>query len=240
MEQVEQVPVEHRSWWRSVLNFPLVTLVLAVLIYIVAMAVALLFAQKVLPPIPGFTQGMKGELVAIPVLILVYKFAISRLGEFKRDDLRGTRAGRDVSLGLGLGVLIFVVSVAIAALLGVYRIVGQGDTSGLLPALLSAALFPAFNEEILFRGILFRWIEEFGGSWAALIITSAFFGAAHLFNPNASGIAAFGIALEAGLLLGAAYMLTRTFEFHSIPASQSRMTSCTSRLRLACTSRRWR
>ena len=74
----------------------------------------------------------------------------------------------------------------------------------------SAALFPAFNEEILFRGVLFRWIEEFGGSWAALLITSIFFGAAHLFNPNASPIAAFGIALEAGLLLGAAYMLTRS------------------------------
>jgi membrane protease YdiL (CAAX protease family) len=210
MEQVDQVPVRHRSRWRSFVNFPLVTLLLAVLIYIVAMAAALLFAQKVLPPITGLTQQMKAELVAIPLLILVYKFVISRLGEHKRDDLRGQGAAREVSLGVGLGVLIFVISVAIAALLGIYRIVGQGDTSGLLPALLSAALFPAFNEEILFRGILFRWIEEFGGSWAALIVTSVFFGAAHLFNPNASPIAAFGIALEAGLLLGAAYMLTRS------------------------------
>jgi hypothetical protein len=68
---------------------------------------------------------------------------------------------------------------------------------------------PAFTEELLFRGILFRWLEEFAGSWVALLLTSALFGAAHLLNPNASLVAAFGIAIEAGVLLGGAYMLTR-------------------------------
>jgi hypothetical protein len=57
---------------------------------------------------------------------------------------------------------------------------------------------------------LFRWLEEFGGSWAALVLTSALFGAAHLMNPNATPIAAFGIAVEAGVLLGGGYMLTRS------------------------------
>ena len=41
-------------------------------------------------------------------------------------------------------------------------------------------------------------------------MTSAFFGAAHLANPNASILAAVGIAFEAGVLLGGAYMLTRS------------------------------
>ena len=53
-------------------------------------------------------------------------------------------------------------------------------------------------------------LEEFGGSWTALLLTSAFFGAAHLANPGASWIAAVGIAFEAGAMLGAAYMLTRS------------------------------
>ena len=65
-------------------------------------------------------------------------------------------------------------------------------------------------EELLFRGILFRWLEEFGGSWLALLLTSALFGAAHLGNPNATAFSAFCIAVEAGVLLGAAYMLTRS------------------------------
>jgi hypothetical protein len=92
----------------------------------------------------------------------------------------------------------------------VYRIVGAGDPSSLVAALIASALFPAVSEELVFRGILFRWLEEWGGSWVALLLTSALFGAAHLMNPHASPIAAVGIALEAGVMLGAAYMLTRS------------------------------
>jgi len=44
----------------------------------------------------------------------------------------------------------------------------------------------------------------------ALLVTSGLFGAAHLANPHANWIAAVGIALEAGVMLGAAYMLTRS------------------------------
>jgi membrane protease YdiL (CAAX protease family) len=44
----------------------------------------------------------------------------------------------------------------------------------------------------------------------ALLLTSVFFGAAHLHNPNSSVIAAVGIAFEAGVMLGTAYMLTRS------------------------------
>ena len=116
-------------------------------------------------------------------------------------------------------------AVGVAAALGVYRIVGQGDTSRLVLELITVAIMPGFMEELLFRGILFRWIEEFGGSWAALAVTSALFGLAHIINPNATWFSSFAIAVEAGVLLGGAYMLTRNLwlpmglhagvEFHS-------------------------
>ena len=99
---------------------------------------------------------------------------------------------------------------AIAGALGIYRIVGIGSLNGLLAALIAPTIGAAVTEEMLFRGVLFRWLEEFGGSWAALLLTSAFFGAAHLANPNSSILAAVGIAFEAGVLLGGAYMLTRS------------------------------
>ena len=71
------------------------------------------------------------------------------------------------------------------------------------------AITSGLFEETLFRGVLFRHIEAMLGSWAALAVTSALFGAAHLGNPGASLFAAFAIAVEAGILLGAAYLLTR-------------------------------
>ena len=175
-----------------------------------AIFVAVLIAQFLLPPIPGLTGEVKFDLACAPLLILVYKLAIRRLGEHKRDDLRLSGSLRPLGSGLAAGLAIFSLVVAIAAGLGIYRVTGEGDARELLAALVGSAIFAAVSEEMLFRGVIFRWLEEFGGSWAALVVTSALFGAAHLANPNSSLIAAVGIALEAGVMLGAAYMLTRS------------------------------
>ncbi|MGZ2410910.1 CAAX protease family protein [Sphingomonas sp. F9_3S_D5_B_2] len=202
--------VQKRPLWRRIIEFPLVAMVLAVLIVIVCLAAAGILGKYVIPRIPGFSDNMMLDLIAIPILLAAYFLVIRRMGRYPRDDFRDPAAMRRLGLGLAGGVAVFSVAVAVAALLGVYRITGPGDASDLLPALLASAIFPAISEELLFRGILFRWIEEFGGSWAALLVTSAFFGAAHLMNPSATPIAAIGIAFEAGVMLGAAYMLTRS------------------------------
>src|SRR6185295_9233009 len=123
------------------------------------------------------------DLVAIPIILLIYKFLIVRLGEHPRDDLRGTGGLRPLAWGLLGGVVLFSLIVAVAAALGVYHITDEGDLNGLPKALIASALFPAISEEIVFRGVLFRWLEEFAGSWAALVLTAALFGAGHLMNP---------------------------------------------------------
>ena len=199
-----------KSLWRRIVDFPLVAMVIALVIVILCFTIGMLIAQFLIPPIPGFTLPMKFDLVSIPILLLAYYFIIRHLGDPKRDDFRDADWLRRLGIGIGAGFLVFSAAVGIAALLGVYRITGAGDLSGLLAALLASAIFPAISEELVFRGILFRWIEEFGGSWLALFLTSAFFGASHLMNPHASPIAAVGIAFEAGVMLGAAYMLTRS------------------------------
>jgi len=207
MSDVEEVrpPV-----WRRIVNFPLVAMLIALAIAILCFTVGMLVAKYLLPPIPGFTNEMRFDLMSIPLLILAYKLLISRLGEQPKDDYRDPKALRNLGLGLAAGFLLFSLAVGVAAVLGVYRITGPGDASDLLQALIAPTLFAAVSEELIFRGILFRWLEEFGGSWLALLLTSAFFGAVHLANPNASMTAAVGIAFEAGVMLGAAYMLTRS------------------------------
>jgi membrane protease YdiL (CAAX protease family) len=209
MQQVESLPGD-KPLWRRIVDYPLVAMILAVVLFIISITIAAAIVKLVPLKIPGFTFDLKFDILAIVLLILMYEFVIRRMGEHPRDDYRDPNALRRLLIGLGAGFAVFSVAVGVAAVLGVYHVNGPGDLSQLLPALIAAALFPAVNEELLFRGILFRWLEEWGGSWVALLVTSALFGCAHLFNPNASSIAAVGIALEAGVMLGAAYMLTRS------------------------------
>jgi membrane protease YdiL (CAAX protease family) len=196
--------------WRRVWNFPLVAMIVGLLLWSLAIGVAGTIALFVPASIRGFSAEMRTYLLAVLFLIPIYVWVIAKLGDPKRNDLRDPEWVRHLLLGLIGGTIIFSIAVAIAGALGIYRIVGVGSLNGLLGALIAPTIGAAVTEEILFRGILFRWLEQFGGSWLALLLTSAFFGAAHLANPNASPIAAVGIALEAGVMLGAAYMLTRS------------------------------
>jgi len=213
MDQAELVPSGERPLWRRVWDYPLVAMVVAAVLVVFAMGVAGALAKRVIPPIPGFTSVMMVYLIAVVILIPLYLFVIAKLGDPKRNDLRDPKFLRHLLWGLIGGTVLFSITVAIAGALGIYRIVGVGSLNGLLPALIVPAIGAAVTEEMLFRGILFRWLEQFGGSWLALLLTSVLFGAAHLNNPNASWIAAAGIAMEAGVMLGAAYMLTRSLWF---------------------------
>lgn len=210
MDQLAAIRAEQQPLWQRIIDFPLVAMLIAIALFAIGVTAAVLINQFVIPPVPGLTRQATFALVGAPLLIIVYKLLIRRLGAHPRDDLRGARAARLLGSGVAAGFVIFTTVVAIAASIGVYRISGEGDASGLVNALIGTAIFPAISEEMLFRGILFRWLEEFGGSWTALLLTSAFFGAAHLANPHASPVAAVGIAFEAGVMLGAAYMLTRS------------------------------
>jgi hypothetical protein len=204
-----QVIAGERPLWRRIVDFPLVAMVIAVLLYVLATAIAV-FLFKLVPPMGKDATTAIHSLIALVLMLATYKLAIIRLGEPPRDDLPGRGALRNLGLGLAAGLVIFSAIVGLAAAAGVYRIFDCCSTRELAMDLITIAIMPAFMEELLFRGILFRWIEEFGGSWAALVVTSALFGLAHIFNPNATWFSSFAIAVEAGLLLGAAYMLTRS------------------------------
>ena len=208
LDEAVQVGPAAKPLWRRIVNFPLVTMLAAVVLFVLANAAAIL-AIKLLPAMDQAASTLVRSAIAIGIVLLVYKLAIRHLGEQPRDDLRLSDAPKGLGLGLLLGFLIFSLIVGVAAIADVYNIIGSGGTGELLRVLVTIAILPGFMEELLFRGILFRWLEEFAGSWFALAMTSALFGLAHMFNPNATALSSFAIALEAGVLLGGAYMLTR-------------------------------
>ena len=208
LDEAVQVGPAAKPLWRRILDFPLVTMLAAVVLFVLANAAAIL-AIKLLPAMDQAASTLVRSAIAIGIVLLVYKLAIRHLGEQPRDDLRLSDAPKGLGLGLLLGFLIFSLIVGVAAIADVYNIIGAGGTGELLRVLVTIAILPGFMEELLFRGILFRWLEEFAGSWFALAMTSALFGLAHMFNPNATALSSFAIALEAGVLLGGSYMLTR-------------------------------
>lgn len=116
--------------------------------------------------------------------------------------------GRELGTGLLIGAGLYTACILILMAMGVYRIDGLNPVSYLLPAIalpLSSGVF----EELLFRGVLFRIVEERLGSWISLVVSSLVFGLVHLMNPTATLLGAVFISVEAGVLLAAAYMLTR-------------------------------
>jgi membrane protease YdiL (CAAX protease family) len=116
--------------------------------------------------------------------------------------------GRQLGAGLLVGAGLYAACELILMALGIYRVVGLNPVSFMVPAI-AMAVSSSVYEELLFRGVLFGSLEQWLGSWAALVVSSLLFGLTHLLNPQGTLEGALFIAVEAGILLAAAYMLTR-------------------------------
>ena len=209
MTDIAERDTSRLALWQRIATFPLVAMTVAIGLFVLVARLGQA-AGAAIDLHSAVARMWVRNVLIFGIVLLTYKLFIRRLGEHPRDDLALKDAFPNVGIGLLIGFVLMAVSVAVAALAHVYSFVGEGDSSRLVHELITSAIMPAFMEELLFRGILFRWIEEFAGSWAALLITSVLFGVVHIMNPNATWFSSLAIAVEAGLLLGGAYMLTRS------------------------------
>jgi membrane protease YdiL (CAAX protease family) len=191
--------------WRRVLTFPLVQIVVAILFIAISFAV-------VSTPFNLFVTNKPlrrvGALLLTAVVLGAYWLYVRIMEKRAVNELSGTRAVRELSLGFALGALLFSMTVAILGALGVFQITGNNGWQTMF-AILPASILSGVLEEVLIRGIVFRILEKSLGSWIALGISAVVFGLLHLFNPGATLLNAAAISIEAGVLLAAAYMLTR-------------------------------
>jgi membrane protease YdiL (CAAX protease family) len=113
---------------------------------------------------------------------------------------------------LGVGILISFLMVGFMVLLlslpGYYKIVAFNPIKNLTDAFV-LQMMVGFSEELLFRLVIFKLVEEFAGSWVAIAVQGLIFGFAHIANPNATLWTSIGLVLSCTLLFGGAYMLTR-------------------------------
>jgi membrane protease YdiL (CAAX protease family) len=124
------------------------------------------------------------------------------------EEVAGKGAVPAFGRGLVIGVAMFSAVIGNIAFNGAYHVEGLGSVEGAIGfvGFMAAA---ATTEELMFRGVLFRIIEQRLGTWIAMTLTGVLFGAFHLANPHASLWGAVAIMIEAGGMLAAAYAATR-------------------------------
>lgn len=168
----------------------------------------------------GYSNHFMGLVAGQPLLQLaivigwaavgfaIYSWFVRLIERRPVTELSLPGMGKELGIGLAIGAGLYTASVLVLMIMGIYTIAGFNPVSFMLPAL-AMALSSGIFEELLFRGVLFRVVEEWLGSWISLFISSLVFGLLHLINPTATLTGALFIAVEAGILLAAAYMLTR-------------------------------
>ncbi len=125
-------------------------------------------------------------------------------------ELKLSRLISHTLLGLVIGFVYMTLVVSTIDALG-YADLSWSDFSWPLQwQAIMMFLAVAVGEEMIFRGVIFRMIDERWNTTVALIISALFFGFVHLPNDGATWWSSLAIAIEAGLMLAAAYKWSGT------------------------------
>jgi uncharacterized protein len=148
------------------------------------------------------------QLTLSLIAILSYALYVRVIERRSTPELSSVRMFPELGNGILLGAILFLMVISALAALGAYQVSGMNSW---VPVIASVPLFIqiAVVEEIIFRGIIFRIAELSLGSWIALILSAIIFGLVHFANTGATLTSTIAIAIEAGILLAAAFMLTR-------------------------------
>lgn len=191
--------------WLRILQFPLTRLIVlgAAIFWFMAWAQSWLIAYQDRPLLSAGIQIVLG-MAAIALYVGYGRFVERR----RVTELSLPGLGREWAAGALLGAALYSACAVVLMLLGVYRVEGVNPVTFLLPAV-GLAIKSGIFEELLFRGVLFRSVEAIFGSWVGILVSGLVFGLLHLMNPGATLGSALYISIEAGILLAAAYLVTR-------------------------------
>lgn len=200
-----QTAVPAEPLWLRILQFPLTRLIIlgGIVFCLMAWSEGRMQAFKDTP----LTAVAIAAAMALAVMA-VYAAWAKWIERREVTELSLPGAGREWAIGALIGIALYTGCVLLLMLFGMYRVEGLNPLSYMIPAAAIAVKSSVF-EELLFRGVLFKSVEDMAGSWIAIIVSSLVFGIVHLLNPDGTVAGAIYIAIEAGLLLAAAYLVTR-------------------------------
>jgi hypothetical protein len=202
---VSDNPPAVTSWRGRLLRSSIGRIVVALL------AIAIPFAAVAIPfnlYVSDKSLKKVGAVLLTAVVLSAYSEYVRLVEKRSVSELSAPHALRELGAGVLLGALLLSLTIGVLAALGLYHVTGNNGWLALF-ATVPGFILAAVLEEVVMRGIVFRILEQSLGSWLALALSAAIFGALHLLNPGATLLNAGAVMLEAGILLAAAYMLTR-------------------------------
>ena len=196
---------------KKIIQFPLVHMLIAILV----IGVAITIGQMLLNLLRGAFSitnttlaNFLAFLLIVPTVYFAYWMCVRTIEKRTLTELGRAHALPEFGLGILISFGLFALVIAVLWLLGYYRVNGISFIFLPLIGALVGALVSAFAQELIFRAVIYRITEEWLGTWWALAISAILFGLIHLTSAGATIFTAMSVALQAGILLGAAYVYT--------------------------------
>ncbi len=202
-----------------ILHFPIVKIIIGIFTCILSTFLVKQFITK-----PLFSSIISSDTMVMVVVTLLgtlvmtatYYYLFKYYEKRTITELSFKPAIKELLGGFGLGLVVIALEFLILYLFGFYKITSfEGLQLFLAP--LGFLIGAAMLEEIMFRGVLYRIMENWQGTIVALLVSAVLFELPHLMNPNGSVFGSItGVIF--GLVTGIMYTYTKRlwlpFSFH--------------------------
>lgn len=146
-------------------------------------------------------------LLMIPLLLLSYGLYCHYLEKRKALEISLPGSGREWGAGFLVATCLVVVFVALISVFGSFEIQEYRPAGILLTNFLNFAAGSLLQDLVLVC-VVFRLVEEYAGTWIALVLSLLIFAFAHAGNPNQTLLTTVFLAFSS-LILVAPFILTR-------------------------------
>jgi len=196
----------------KVLQFPLVRIIMACLFLSPVFLLNKVFRSVVTSSAPVDMRTYFAYVEAI-IFFFIFLAAYGLYARFiekrKAFEISPKLSWKEFGKGFFISMVLVSAIVGLLAVIGNYRIADWNPDKKVFIDLFIKFMIGALLEEIIFRLIIFRLIEELLGTWIALIIQAVLFGFAHMANDNSTLFTSFSVIIVGGIVYTGAFMYTR-------------------------------
>ena len=173
-DAVAGAPVSTKGSRPRFLQWPLLRVLIAIIFVVVPFVLLQIILQKL--PIDKSLRQVWPALLSVACCYFMYRLYVRVIEQRPVSEFAGNYAARETGLGIAGGALLFGATLGVLYLAGAYRITGVAPWTVMIAPFFTMIVV-GFLEEILFRGIVFRILQNWLGSWIALLISVVVFAA---------------------------------------------------------------